>query len=73
METKLTSISIVIRKRTLARLLTEDCIITHFTLHSYVYDILVSEALGFKDMFYESIDDIKIVLGIYKFSYKDSK
>ena len=43
MEDKLTHTPLIVRKKSLERLLLENCIITHFTLHTYIYDLLVSE------------------------------
>jgi len=60
MEEKLTQTPLSLRKISLERLLSENCIITHFTLHRYLYDLLVSELLQFKEVIADSIEDIKI-------------
>jgi hypothetical protein len=43
MEEKLISTPLTLRKKSLERLLNEGCIITHFTLHRYLFDLLTAE------------------------------
>jgi hypothetical protein len=62
MEEKLTQTPLSVRKYSLGRLLDEDCIITHFTLHKYVYDLMVAEYHSFKEMINDSIEDINVAI-----------
>lgn len=69
MEGQIITISVLIRRRTLQMLLDEDCIITHFTFHKYAYALLKSEAIAFKEMIADSINDIKVVFFMYEPSW----
>jgi len=60
MEEKLTQTPLSLRKVSLERLLSENCVITHFTLHRYLYDLFVSELLQFRELISDSVEDIKI-------------
>lgn len=60
LERKLTTTPLNIRKPSLERLLSENCTITHFTFHKYLYDLLMAQASDFKTMITDSIQDIKV-------------
>lgn len=64
MEEKLTQTPLSLRKLSLSRLLLEGCIITHNTLHRYIYDLIIAESLHFQDMIIDSINDIKVAFYI---------
>ena len=62
MEEKLIQTPLSIRKESLERLLNENCIITHFTMHRYIYDLAMAEYHAFKDMIADSIEDINVAV-----------
>lgn len=75
MEEKLTKTPLSIRKNSLGRLLSENCIITHFTMHRYIYDLILAEYHNFKDTIQDSIEDFnvavlfkepKVTIGLYQ-------
>jgi len=65
-EAKLVSMLYAIRRISLKRLLDEGCIITHRTIASYIKDIIKSEIGYFGVMIKDSINDIRVVLGLYE-------
>lgn len=64
MEQKLISLPIAIRRFSLKRLLSENCIITHYTFHKYVYDLAQAQWEEFVTMYNDTILDVKIFLGL---------
>jgi hypothetical protein len=62
LEDKLIWTPLVVRKKSLERLLSDNCTITHFNFHLYVYDLLCSEWAQFVEMLKDSITDIKVFL-----------
>lgn len=73
MESKLTTMPFIIRQESLKRLLTENCVITHFTLHRYIYDLILAESLNFTEMFKDSLQDIKVALFLVEPTHKLSQ
>lgn len=63
-ENRLLWTTIDIRRRMARRLLSEGCIVTQSTMYPYLYDMLCAELSGFKDMILDSINDIKVSLGL---------
>lgn len=55
-----------IRRTALKILLDEECIITHFTAYKYIKDFIKSEFLLLKTVVNDSINDLKVALGLYE-------
>ncbi len=62
-----------IREKIIDRLVADDYIVTHWTIHVYIWGLIQSGWLSFKNMVRLSIIDIKILFDVYKYSYKDDQ
>ena len=60
MEKNLTTMPLHIRKPSLKRLLSENCVITHSNFYRYFYDLVLTEFSNFQTMIADSIQDFKV-------------
>lgn len=60
MEDRLTNLTFSYRVRILAKVLKDSCVITGTTLHTYVWDILYGELVNFKELFFETINELQL-------------
>lgn len=69
-EDRLLWTTIDIRRRMARRLLSENCTVTQSNMFPYIYDLVCAELSNFKDMFSDSINDIKVAFGLVEPVFK---
>lgn len=60
MEDRLTNLTFSYRVGILAKVLKDSCVITGTTLHTYVLAILYGELINFKELFFETINELQL-------------
>ncbi len=62
-----------VRESVLNRLTADDYIVTHWTIHFYIFGFMRSGWASFKEMIKFSVIDIKSLFNLYEYSYKNDE